>query len=162
MNGLSPVMALYVGLALLLAYAAFGDVRARTIPNWLVITIAACAPVMWTLTGMSIWPDMILQIGIAIGFMILFSIFFALNAMGGGDVKLIAALALWFPAIAFLQLLMVMSIVGGLITIGMWLREKARKSGKNIEVPYGVAISAAGIWAINERYLNHFGSSLLP
>ena len=29
-----------------------------------------------------------------------------LNAMGGGDVKLIAALALWFPAIAFLQLLM--------------------------------------------------------
>ena len=106
---------------------------------------------------MSLWPDIAIQIGVAIGFMVLFSIFFALNAMGGGDVKLIAALALWFPAIAFLQLLMVMSIVGGIITLGMWIGEKVWKSGKNIEVPYGVAISVAGIWAIHERYLNHFG-----
>jgi prepilin peptidase CpaA len=157
MNGLTPVLALNGALALLLAYAAVGDVRARIIPNWLVVTIAAFAPVMWWLSGMSLWPDMALQIGVAIGFMVLFSIFVALNAMGGGDVKLIAALALWFPAIAFLQLLMVMSIVGGIITIGMWAREKARKSGKVIEVPYGVAISMAGLWAIHERYLNHFG-----
>lgn len=157
MNGLTLVMALYAALALMLAFAAFGDVRTRTIPNWLVITIAACAPLMWATTGMSLWPDIAIQIGVAIGFLALFSIFFALNAMGGGDVKLIAALALWFPAIAFLQLLMVMSIIGGIITIGMWAREKARKSGKNIEVPYGVAISVAGIWAIHERYLNHFG-----
>jgi prepilin peptidase CpaA len=157
MNGLTPIMTLYVGLALMLAYAAVGDVRARTIPNWLVIAIAALAPIMWGLSGMPLWPDVVLQIGVAIGFMVLFSIFFALNAMGGGDVKLIAALALWFPAIAFLQLLMVMSIVGGIITIGMWAREKARKTGNSIEVPYGVAISVAGIWAIHERYLNHFG-----
>ena len=157
MNGLTPVMVLHGALALLLAYAAFGDVRARIIPNWLVIAIAALAPVLWWVSGMSLWPEIALQIGVAIGFMVLFSIFFALNAMGGGDVKLIAALALWFPVIAFLQLLMVMSIVGGIITLGMWVREKVRKSGKNIEVPYGVAISVAGIWAIHERYLNHFG-----
>lgn len=157
MNGLSPVMALYGTLALLLAYAALGDVRARIIPNWLVIVIAAFAPVLWWVSGMSLWPDIAIQIGVAIGFLALFSIFFALNAMGGGDVKLIAALALWFPAIAFLQLLMVMSILGGIITLGMWVREKARKSGKNIEVPYGIAISMAGIWAIHERYFNHFG-----
>jgi prepilin peptidase CpaA len=157
MNGLTPVMVLHGALALLLAYAAFGDVRARIIPNWLVIAIAAFAPVLWWVSGMSLWPDIAIQIGVAIGFLVLFSIFFALNAMGGGDVKLIAALALWFPVIAFLQLLMVMSIVGGIITLGMWVREKVRKSGKNIEVPYGVAISVAGIWAIHERYLNHFG-----
>jgi len=150
-------MVLHGALALLLAYAAFGDVRARIIPNWLVIAIAAFAPVLWWVSGMSLWPEIAFQIGVAIGFMVLFSIFFALNAMGGGDVKLIAALALWFPVIAFLQLLMVMSIVGGIITLGMWVREKVRKSGKNIEVPYGVAISVAGIWAIHERYLNHFG-----
>lgn len=157
MNGLTPVMALHGALALLLAYAALGDVRVRIIPNWLVIAIAAFAPVLWWVSGMSLWPEIAVQIGVAIGFMVLFSIFFALNAMGGGDVKLIAALALWFPVIAFLQLLMVMSIVGGIITLGMWVREKVRKSGKNIEVPYGVAISVAGIWAIHERYLNHFG-----
>jgi prepilin peptidase CpaA len=157
MNGLTPVMVLHGALALLLAYAAFGDVRARIIPNWLVIAIAAFAPVLWWVSGMSLWPDIALQIGVAIGFMVLFSIFFALNAMGGGDVKLIAALALWFPVIAFLQLLMVMSILGGIITLGMWMREKARKSGNKIEVPYGVAISMAGIWAIHERYFNHFG-----
>lgn len=157
MTGLNPIFALYAGLAVLLAYAALGDVRARIIPNWLVVAVAAFAPAMWWASGMDLWPDMAIQIGIAFGFLALFSIFFALNAMGGGDVKLIAALALWFPALAFLELLMVMSIIGGAITIAMWAKEKVRKSGKIIEVPYGVAISLAGLWGIHERYLNHFG-----
>ena len=157
MNGLNPMIVLYAGLALLLAYAAFGDVRARTIPNWLVIVVAGLAPVMWWLSGMSVWPDMAIQLGISLVFFGVFAIFFALNAMGGGDVKLIAALALWFPFAPFLQVLMIMSILGGVITIAMWAYEKARKSGKIIEVPYGVAISLAGLWGIHERYLNHFG-----
>lgn len=157
MNGLNPMILLYSGLGVLLAYAAFGDIRSRTIPNWLVLVVAACAPAMWWASGMSVWPDMALQFAIAAGFLVLFAAFFALNVMGGGDVKLIAALALWFPFGPFLQVLMIMSILGGLITIAMWAREKARKSGKIIEVPYGVAISLAGLWGIHERYLNHFG-----
>lgn len=148
---------LYSGLGLLLAYAAVGDVRSRTIPNWLVLVVAALAPAMWWAAGLTVWPDMALQFAVAAGFLVLFAIFFAFNVMGGGDVKLIAALALWFPFGPFLQVLMIMSILGGLITIAMWIHEKARKSGKIIEVPYGVAISLAGLWGIHERYLNHFG-----
>ena len=157
MNGLTPLLVLHVGLALLLAYAAFGDIRARTIPNWLVLLVAAMAPGIWWMSGMELWPDMVIQIGIAFAFLALFSVFFAMNAMGGGDVKLIAALALSFPALLFVQLLMVMAVAGGVITIAMWAHEKIRKSGKSIEVPYGVAISLAGLWGIHERYLNHFG-----
>lgn len=157
MNGLNPMIALSAGLAILLAYAAVGDVRSRTIPNWLVLVVAALAPAMWWASGMSVWPDMAYQIAIATGFLVLFAIFFALNVMGGGDVKLIAALALWFPFGSFLEVLMIMSILGGVITIAMWAYEKARKSNRNIEVPYGVAISLAAIWGIHERYLNHFG-----
>lgn len=157
MNGLTSILAMHACLGLMLVYAAFGDIKARTIPNWLVIAIAASAPVMWWLSGMTIWPGMAIQLAIALGFLALFAVFFALNAMGGGDVKMIAALALWFPALVFTRLLIVMAIVGGILTLGMWLREKVRKSGIPIEVPYGVAISLAGLWAIHERYLNHFG-----
>ena len=35
--------------------------------------------------------------------------------MGGGDVKMIGALALWFPFSVFSQLLVTMSLVGGAI-----------------------------------------------
>lgn len=157
MNGPNSILALHVGLGLMLAYAAFGDIKARTIPNWLVIAIAASAPAMWWLSGMALWPGMAIQLAVALGFLALFAVFFALNAMGGGDVKLIAALALWFPALVFTRLLMVMAIAGGILTLAMWLREKLRKSNTPIEVPYGVAISLAGFWAIHERYLNHFG-----
>lgn len=157
MNGLSPMLALHAGLALLLAYAAFGDIRSRTIPNWLVLIVAASAPGVWWMCGMALWPDMMIQLAVAFAFLLLFAVFFALNAMGGGDVKLIAALALWFPALVFVQLLMVMAVAGGIITIAMWAQEKVRKSGNAIEVPYGVAISLAGLWGIHERYLNHFG-----
>ena len=157
MNGHTATLALYGGLALVLAYAAFGDLRARIIPNWLTLGIALSAPVMWWATGMTLWPGVAIQLAAAVTVLIIFAIFFAFNAMGGGDVKLIAALALWFPFAPFLQLLMIMSILGGVLTIIMLAREKLRNSDKKIEVPYGVAISLAGLWVIHERYLNHFG-----
>jgi prepilin peptidase CpaA len=65
--------------------------------------------------------------------------------MGGGDVKLLAALGLWLPLIKMLVLLEWMALGGGLLTLGMVIAHRLRKSPEKLEIPYGVAIVGAGL-----------------
>src|SRR5687767_10453424 len=144
-------------LALALAAAAIGDWRRRIIPNWLNGAIALLAVPFWWASGLSFWPEIALQVAVAAGVFALFAIAFHLGAMGGGDVKMVAALALWLPPVAVLQLLVVMSIAGGVLTLAMLIPHRIAKSGGSPEIPYGMAIAFAGFWLIGERFLNHFG-----
>ncbi len=144
-------------LALALLHAAYTDWRARIIENWLNLGIALAAPLFWWATGVKLWPDVAIQIIFCFLVTAIFIGFFALGAMGGGDVKLIGALALWISPVPFVSFLMIMSVLGGALTIIMWARQKLLKLEGPLEVPYGLAISAAALWSIYERYLNHFG-----
>ena len=144
-------------LAAMLIVAAVGDLRTRIIPNWLNAAIALGAIPFWYVSGLGLWPEIALQIGIAAAVFALFAAAFYLGAMGGGDVKMVAALALWLPAGAVLKLLVIMSIAGGVLTIAMLVRHRLAKSGKQLEIPYGVAIAVGGFWLIGERFLNQFG-----
>ena len=139
---------LLVLLAVALVLAAVGDWRRRLIENWLTGGIALAAPLLWWAQGYSLWPDIGFQVLLAVGLFLLFLIFFAINAMGGGDVKLIAALGLWFPIGAMLNLLLIMSILGGLLTLAMLVHHRFTKKPGQPEIPYGIAISAAGLWII--------------
>jgi prepilin peptidase CpaA len=143
-------------LAAALAVAAFDDWRSRTITNRLNAAIALLAVPFWWANGLSLWPDVALQVAIAAGVFALFAIAFRLGAMGGGDVKLVAALALWLPPGAVLKLLVVMSIAGGLLTLAMVIRHRLAKPGGELEIPYGIAIAFGGFWLISERFLNQF------
>src|SRR3546814_20246708 len=78
--------------------------------------------------------------------------------MGGGDVKMIGAVMLWIPLPLFLPMLMVMAIAGGLLSGAMLIHMKLRRTKQPPEVPYGVAIAAAGLWALHQHYLNQFQS----
>ena len=49
-------------------------------------------------------------------FLLLAAAFYA-GMMGGGDVKLAGALALWFPPLVTLKFLVLMSIAGGVLTL---------------------------------------------
>jgi prepilin peptidase CpaA len=73
--------------------------------------------------------------------------------MGGGDVKLLTALALWFHPMWFLKLLIVMSVLGGLLTLVLFVRHKLRKREGRLAVPYGVAISLAGLWMLGSQHV---------
>lgn len=148
---------LLAGLATLLAIAAVTDWRSRLINNWLTGTIALAAPLYWWATGLALWPDVMIQLGIGLGVFALFTLFFALGAMGGGDVKLLTALALWLPLLAMVRLLIIMSILGGILTLVMLLIHKWRHAIGKPEIPYGIAISLAGLWVMFERNFNHFG-----
>ena len=144
-------------LTLMLLAASAWDLRTRTIPNSLVAAMALLALPFWWATGLALWPDAALQVGVAILVFGLFAAAFAMGAMGGGDVKLIAALALWLPWQAVLMLLVIMSLAGGALTAAMLLRKRLARSQDAIEVPYGVAIAFGGLWLIAQRFLYHFG-----
>jgi prepilin peptidase CpaA len=144
-------------LAAMLIVAATGDLRTRTIPNRLNAAIALAAIPFWIFSGLSFWPEIVSQIAVAMIVFLLFAIAFRFGAMGGGDVKMVAALALWLPAGAVLKLLVIMSLAGGVLTMVMLLRHRAAKKGGELEIPYGVAIAFGGFWLIGERFLNQFG-----
>ncbi|MDF0488479.1 prepilin peptidase [Sphingomonas sp. H39-1-10] len=154
MGGTLFVTLLPGALALLLVWAGIEDARTREIADWKNIAIALLAPLWWHASGMAPWPDMALQIGLAAAVFGLFCGVFAFGWMGGGDVKMIGALALWFPLQALVWMLVVMSIAGGALTIVM-LFDRARDRTTPIEVPYGVAIAFAALLAMRELHLNH-------
>jgi prepilin peptidase CpaA len=141
----------------MLVVAATGDLRTRTIPNWLNLTIALLAIPFWFLSEIPLWPDVAIQIAVALAVFALFAAAFAMGAMGGGDVKLIAAIALWLPPLAVMKLITVMALAGGAITLAMLIRHKIAKAEQPPQVPYGVAIAFAGFWLIGERFFYHFG-----
>ena len=144
-------------LALLLVAACWCDLRSRTIPNGLNLAIALLAIPFWWASGLTVWPDVALQVGVAGLVFALFAIAFAAGAMGGGDVKMVAAVALWLPAPAVLVLLLIMSIAGGALTLAMLVRHRLARRDGALEIPYGVAIAFGGLWLISERFLNQFG-----
>lgn len=148
---------LLAALALLLLVAARGDLKARTIPNGLNLAIALLAIPFWWANGLALWPDVALQLGVALLVFAIFAGAFAIGAMGGGDVKLIGALALWLPWQGVLALLVIMSLAGGALTLAMLIRKRLAQSEGALEIPYGVAIAFAGLWLISERFLYQFG-----
>ena len=139
-----------------MAVAAIGDWRTRTIPNWLNGTIALLAIPYWWSIGLGPWPGVAQQIGLAAAVFGLFAIAFRFGAMGGGDVKMAAALALWLPFAGVVKLLAVMSIAGGILTVAMLAAHRMAKSAGQPEIPYGIAIAFGGFWVLGERILNQF------
>lgn len=144
-------------LAGLLVVATVTDFKHRIISNRLNLTIALLAPLFWVVIGLQLWPDIAVQLAQAAIVFLLFSIFFYFGGMGGGDVKLATALALWFMPAEMLQLVLIMSIAGGIITLAAWADHKRDGTEGRVKVPYGIAIALAGWIVIVQRYLNHFG-----
>jgi prepilin peptidase CpaA len=77
--------------------------------------------------------------------------------MGGGDVKLGAALALWFSPLVTISFVVITSLVGAVVSFGAWIHHHYVKhaEGKTV-VPYGVAIAFGGLAILTQRFLNQF------
>ncbi|MEL7687711.1 prepilin peptidase [Citromicrobium bathyomarinum] len=152
--------ALLIGLAIALLIAAITDIRARRIDNWLTGAVALGAPLFWWASGLSVWPGIALQFGVALIAFAILAVLFAMRAMGGGDVKLLTALALWIEPVLFMQLIVLMALLGGVLTLvlGSWHIMRRRKD--RLAIPYGVAISAAGLWVLAAHYFPAAGDAI--
>jgi prepilin peptidase CpaA len=143
-------------LACGLVAAAAMDWRSRIIPNWLNGAIALGAIPFWIASGTGLWPGVALHVAVAAAVFGVFAIAFHLGMMGGGDVKMLGAIALWLPWTAVVQLIVIMSLAGGALTVAMVLRHRLSKAEGVLEVPYGIAIAFAGLWLVGEPILNQF------
>ena len=147
---------LLILLAAILVVAAAIDVRTFTISNRLNLTVALLAPLYWASIALSPWPEIAAHVAAgAIVFVLLAGAFYA-GMMGGGDVKLAAALALWFPPLATVKFLVIMSIAGGVLTLVILVFHRLKKREGRPEIPYGVAISFGGLAILAHRFLNPF------
>jgi prepilin peptidase CpaA len=144
---------LLVALALALVFAAASDIHRRKIGNGLNAAIALGAPFFWWASGMALWPDVAWQLGFAVLAFAIFVGMFAAKLMGGGDVKLLTALALWIEPLAFMQLLVIMALVGGLLAALVFTIKVMRKRKARPSVPYGVAIAAGALWVLAPKLL---------
>jgi prepilin peptidase CpaA len=147
---------LLAALAAILIVAAVIDVRTFTISNRLNLTVAALAPLYWWSIPMSPWPGVAIQLAAGAAVFLLLALAFFAGMMGGGDVKLAAALGLWFPPAATVKFLVLMSLAGGVLTLAVlgWHRLK-RREGRP-EIPYGVAIAFGALAILAQRFLNQF------
>ena len=143
-------------LALLLILAAAIDVRTFTISNRLNLTVAALAPLFWWSIALPMWPHVAAQVAIAAGVFVLLAGAFYAGMMGGGDVKLAAALSLWFSPASTIKFLVLMSVAGGVLTLGLLAWHRVRGNVGRPKIPYGVAIAIGGLGILTQRFLNQF------
>jgi prepilin peptidase CpaA len=160
MHGDTFTYVLLTGLAIALLTAAFTDLRRRQIDNWLNAVIAATAPLFWWATELSL-GDIGWQLAVALATFIVLAALFALRAMGGGDVKLLTALALWIEPQWFMQLILVMAIVGGLLTLVFGAWHIATRQRDRVAIPYGIAIAIAGLWVLGHQFVPSFHAAFV-
>jgi prepilin peptidase CpaA len=143
-------------LAITLVVAAVIDVKTFTISNRLNAFIALLAPLLWWSSGLDFWPDAAIQVGVALLVFVVMAGAFYAGMMGGGDVKLAAALALWFSPASTVLFLILMSIAGGVLTLVVVAIHRTKKKEGKPQVPYGVAIAFGALAILTQRFLNQF------
>ena len=147
---------LIMALAAILVVAAVVDMRTFTISNRLNLAVAASAPLFWWSIQLPVWPHVAAQAAVAAGVFGLLAAAFYAGMMGGGDVKLAAALSLWFSPASTLKFLVIMSIAGGVLTLILLVAHRVRGKEGKPKIPYGVAIAVGGLVILAQRFLNQF------
>ena len=106
---------------LLLALAACTDLVWRKIPNAVPAGIAACFALAAIVDPDAVKP--LTSAAVAAAVFVPTTVMFALNLLGGGDVKLLTATALWAGLGDIATLLFLMALAGGLLGLiaGLWL-----------------------------------------
>ncbi|MCP1760997.1 A24 family peptidase [Bradyrhizobium japonicum] len=155
---------------LLLLYVASFDVATRLIRNDICLALALLG-----IAGQFANPMLILEslIAATILFLLLFMIY-QRGGIGGGDVKLLVALAIGLPLTGVIQLLTITALAGGvlaLVHVMMRLLPYPRLAPagsslvrrvyaierwrhlRHAPLPYGVAIACGGIWTVFSKGL---------
>ena len=149
----------------ILAIIAYGDVRTRRIPNVLAAVIAVLGLMRMLLVHDPVAAGHTLAASAAV-FTAAFLLFWR-DTIGGGDTKLVAAMALLIGYQDLLNFLFLMSLCGGALALAMIARDKLRPRFWRLSrpsrmppateatgcvaatarstVPYGVAIAAAAV-----------------
>ena len=166
MNWMAPT-AHSLEIALLL-YVAMTDVATRLIQNETCLALALLG-----IASQFAGPTHIAESLVAATILfLLLLVVYQRGAIGGGDVKLLVALAIGLPFAGVMQLLTVTALAGGVLAIWHLLMRRLppprpAPSGSSFlrrvtaverwrhlrraPLPYGVAIACGGIWTVLSR-----------
>ncbi|MBB3386425.1 MULTISPECIES: prepilin peptidase [unclassified Rhizobium] len=144
---------------LCMSIAAISDLLTMTIPNRVSLALAVSFLVLAPISGLSTVEIAMHLAGAGAVFSACFTLF-ALNIMGGGDAKLLAAAALWFGFdSSLIEFLVYVAFIGGAVTVlVIMLRSQATTImalGLPLphsltvakKIPYGIAIAIGGMLA---------------
>lgn len=137
-----PAVWIDIALFSVLLGCAFSDIKARIIPNILCALIVVLGLAEAVLTGRT---NLVQSVLMALVVFVAMMPLQQKNVLGGGDVKLIAALAVWLAPLEvgrFFLFILAGGGVLGLFYLAMnWIRGAIRQtSSPASSVPYGVAI----------------------
>ncbi|HYD66408.1 A24 family peptidase [Azospirillum sp.] len=161
MTATLPLMLFAVPLAMAMAW----DLTSFRIPNWLTGAMAAAFLPAALLAPDGVAPDGVAWAGHLAAGAVAFAVgaaLFALRAMGGGDVKLLGAAALWLGLDQLAMFLLLTGALGGALTLAVLASRQTlppllahlpgggavtlpRLLTPGEAVPYGVAIGAAAL-----------------
>lgn len=162
--GYGPALLAALVMSWMLLALAVIDLRTTLLPDDLTL------PLLWLGLLLALAPLFAdlpsAVIGAAAGYLLLWSIFWLFKlvtgkeGMGYGDFKLLAALGAWLGWQALPMIVLLSSVVGAVVGIGLIL---FRRHGRNVPIPFGPYLAAAGWIAlvfgaqISEAYLHAFG-----
>jgi prepilin peptidase CpaA len=166
MNWIAPT-ALTLEIALLL-YVAIIDIATRLIPDETCLALALLG-----IASQFVGPTHIAEsLVVATILFLLLLVVYQRGAIGGGDVKLLVALAIGLPLAGVMQLLAVTALAGGLLAMGHLIMRRLPmprlappgssflrrvyaverwRHLRGAPLPYGVAIACGGIWTVFSR-----------
>jgi prepilin peptidase CpaA len=128
----------------LLAWAAVSDWSARRIPNWLTFTLALSGLLQGFTGGAAGVGFRGAALGLFVGFSLTF-IYFALGAMCGGDVKLMAGVGAWLGPWGALQVFLAEAIIGAAMAlVQAVVQGRLRTVLQNTAVLAGTMAAGAG------------------
>jgi prepilin peptidase CpaA len=140
----SPIWLVAILFAALAAAAVEDFIRLR-ISNVTILVVLLTALIAMGLHGVSLaaWENaVVFLVLLGVGYLL-----FAAKKMGGGDVKLLAALGLWVNIAAAVWLVATALLAGGILAL-IYLAVRYRRIARSGEkykskgIPYGIAIAA--------------------
>lgn len=156
------IASIFLVFPLCLALAALTDLLAMTIPNRISVILLGTFIVVALASGME-WQTFGLSLTAGLVVFLVCFVMFALNAMGGGDAKLLTSCAVWFGLNESLAtFLIAVAFIGGILTLGILLVRSRSQEITAIgfpipdsllvakKIPYGIAIAVAGLMTYPE------------
>ncbi|PIF89141.1 type 4 prepilin peptidase 1 [Acidovorax sp. 62] len=148
--GLTPAGLAWCGFSAVLVALAFIDWDTTLLPDDLTL------PLLWAglLASVLQWTQVPLAssvMGAAAGYLSLWLVYWAFKlatgkeGMGYGDFKLFAALGAWFGWEALVPIILMSSVIGAIMGIGMKVFSRLREGGY---VPFGPFLVGAGLTAM--------------
>ena len=156
------------GFVLLAVSAAISDYQTMRIPNW--ISAALCVLFALYVWWLPTWASVGWHVAVGAGVFFTAVLSYAFGIFGGGDVKLLGAIALWAGPEHVIDFLMLTGLLGGAFgcmiiaarwTVISWPRLadnpgaawNIARWGRDGTCPYGVPIAVAALLSVPVMFI---------